>query len=812
MAKSAWVPGVALLLLLLAGGATATTAQSNSRLNGVVKDSATGETIPYADVTAVEARITVTTNYDGRFTLLRVPVDSFTVRIEALGYAPLERRLSAGGRVMEFLLARRAVALEAIQVTAVARDVELTEHAAQVALSPAQVAALPSVGQPDVFRALQLLPGISSSGDGSSGLYVRGGTPDQNLVLFDGMTVYHIDHFFGLFSAFNNDAIKDVRVFTAAFPARYGGRVSSVLDLTGKVGNEQRFRLQGGASLLSADAVAEVPLGKGSWLFSARRSYTDVLRTPLYDKLFDFRTGSTDEGTTIGSGPGGRPGFRANEVQVQPDFYFYDVQNKVSYRPSPADLVSASLYAGADRLDESNSVQFGGGGLGGNFGSDAPASTVTDVTDWGNRGASGRWSREWSDRWSTDVLVAASRYQSENRTENSVSGTSNGGAGRFGGTFSFAEDNVVDNLTFRLGSELRLANDLRFQLGSWLERSEVSYEFDRLSSDTLALDVGRQARGQVAGGYLESTWSPLRPLSLTTGVRASHYDLTGDLYWEPRASATIQVGDGLRLNGAWGKYHQWVNRAENEDVLEGSRDFWLLADDELPPTAAEHWVLGAALTRGTYAFSVEAYEKDFSNITLFSTRYRIGPIGDAGQLFFTGSGVARGVELLAQKTAGTLTGWLTYTLAEATNRFAEINGGEQFPATHDARHSFKLVGNYQLGRWQLGGSWVFTSGRPYTIPESQYSLVLLDGSRQSYIHVGDKNGERLPAYHRLDLSARRRFERERFSWDLGFSVFNAYNRDNVWYRQFDLSQQPITITDVSMLGLTPSIDVRFALR
>ena len=288
--------------------------------------------------------------------------------------------------------------------------------------------------------------------------------------------------------------------------------------------------------------------------------------------------------------------------------------------------MSVSLYAGADRLDESNSVQFGGGGLGGVLG-DAPTSTVTDITDWGNRGASGRWSREWSGQWSTDLLMAASRYRSENRTENNVSGTANGGAGRFGGTFSFAEDNVVDNLTFRLGSELRVANHLRFQLGSWLERSEVSYEFDRLSSDTLALDVSRQARGQVAGGYLESTWSPLRQLSFTTGVRASHYDLTRDLYWEPRASATIEVGNGLRLNGAWGKYYQWVSRVENQDVLEGSRDFWLLADDDLAPAAAEHRVLGAALTRGNYTFSVEAYEKDFSNITLFSTRYRMGPIG-----------------------------------------------------------------------------------------------------------------------------------------------------------------------------------------
>jgi hypothetical protein len=159
-----------------------------------------------------------------------------------------------------------------------------------------------------------------------------------------------------------------------------------------------------------------------------------------------------------------------------------------------------------------------------------------------------------------------------------------------------------------------------------------------------------------------------------------------------------------------------------------------------------------------------------------------------------------------------LTGWLTYTLASVTNRFAEVNRGEDFPASHDQQHAIKAVGTYDFGPWQFATSWVYGSGRPYTIPESQYYLELLDGTRQSYIHVGDKNGERLPAYHRLDLSATRRFEGESIDWEIGLSVFNAYNRNNIWYRQFDLSQQPIAVTDVTMLGFTPSIDVKFTLK
>lgn len=434
-------------------------AQDTRTVQGVVRDSLSGETLPHAAVVVDGRRISAQTNFDGRFTLLAVPTDSLTLRVQALGYAPVELTVepSTESRVLEIRLQRQAIALEGLEVSA-DQSVDVVRDISEMAMTPEVVAVLPSMGEVDMFRALQLLPGITSAGDGS-GLYVRGGTPDQNLVLFDGMTMYHVDHFFGLFSAFNADALKDVSVHTGGFPARYGGRVSSVVDMIGKTGDEQRFRIGAGVNLLSARVVAEVPLGgKGSWLIAARRSYTDVVKSPLYDKLFDFRAEPEPAGLA-GLGGGGLV------VQLQPDFYFYDLNSKLSYRPTNRDLVSFSLYSGVDQLDQTASS----GGFGGGGGPAAQAPDREHVTDWGNRGASARWFREWNHRLSSDILVAASSYFSDDVNISESAGRT--------------EANEVDDLSVRLDTELRATPGLTFGFGGWWTESSVSYEFARVTDD-----------------------------------------------------------------------------------------------------------------------------------------------------------------------------------------------------------------------------------------------------------------------------------------------------------------------------------------
>jgi hypothetical protein len=382
-------------------------------ITGTVRDSATGEVLRNARVGLVSSPRAILTNVDGRFALLGVPEGPQTLRVQYVGYTSrlLTLRADTVTGPLAVMLTKAVVRLSTTTVQSAIDQsptvIAIGRDASVQAISTAQVEAMPSVGETDVFRTLQMLPSVAGAGNGGASLSVRGGTPDQNLVLLDGITVYHVDHFFGLFSAFNTDALKDIQLYAGGFPARYGGRVSSVIDLTGKAGDEHHFRASGGASLLSARGVVEIPLGRGSLLLSGRRSYTDVIKSGLYNKLFDFaRQGSSAQSQTqVGFGGGGpRGGGRFQQVQVDPSFYFYDLNAKLTYRPSSKDVATVSVFRGLDNLDQSQSV---GGGFarfnpGGTTAPTAGATpTLNDLTIARNMGVSARWFRQWSSRWSS---------------------------------------------------------------------------------------------------------------------------------------------------------------------------------------------------------------------------------------------------------------------------------------------------------------------------------------------------------------------------------------------------------------------------
>lgn len=793
-------------------------------LTGVVRDSATGEVLPNARVGVQSSPRVVITNADGRFTLLGVPAAPQQLRVQYIGYrtVTLPVRADSALRPLEVRLAKAVVRLSGVRATAATEEnptvVAIGRDISVQSISTAQVEAMPSVGESDVFRALQMLPSVAGAGNGGASLSVRGGKPDQNLVLLDGINVYYVDHFFGLFSAFNTDALKDIQLYAGGYPARYGGRVSSVIDLTGKAGDERQFRASGGASLLSARGVVEVPLGRGSLLLSGRRSYTDVIKSGLYNRLFDFaRAGSSTTGQP--QGPGGfgpgRGGFgRFQAATVDPSFYFYDVNAKLTYRPSSKDVATVSVFRGLDNLDQSQTL---GGGFapfnrGGQGTGPATTPTLNDLTIAQNTGASARWFRQWTSRVASDLIVSQSRYVSiSDRTASG--GTPIGGA-RF--TFGFEEDNTVDDRTVRLETTVDVAAASRLEAGLWATDNTVHYAFVVGSTtDTLQRrrNTLRDNRATTSAAFVQHRWTPVPALELTTGVRATRYDATGASFVEPRVSGGWQLSPALRLKAAWGRYHQFVNRVENEDVLQGSRDFWLLADSALPPQGSTHVVAGFLYDRPGWAFNAEAYDKTMENATLFSRRYRQQFGVNTGSFFYVGDGRARGVELLLEKKRGAFTGWTSYTLMKATNRFAEVDGGRTFASALDQRHELKGFGSFQAGQWDFSTVALYGSGRPYTAPVSQYQLKLLDGTLQSYINVSDKNSLRLPSYQRVDLAASRIFETEgSFDWRVGVSLYNVLNRRNVSFRKFDLSTTPMTVTDVAQLGFTPSLDVKLTWR
>jgi ferric enterobactin receptor len=799
------------ILIIISGWLNCSYAQQKIDIKGVVSDSESGEALPYTNVTVWGTHRGAITNSDGYFVLVNEPVGIITLVVRYLGYHPetvIVHNHPDSSKTLNIKMTPSVIELEGATVTYDAEMLDVSgKDISRITLSPRQLLQLPSVGEVDVFRSLQLLPGITGASDGESGLYVRGGTPDQNLVLFDGMTIYHVDHFFGFFSAFNSDAIKDIQIFKGGFPAEYGGRISSVVNITGKTGHQTRTQIGLGANLLSAHANVEIPLWeKGTFLFAARRSYTDFIRSPLYESIYELMTGDAPPPTSgPGQGPNVQGGPQSGDIQAaqfQPDFYFYDLNSKLTISPTSKDIMTISFYSGKDDLDKSQDF------------SDMPLQDIesdlevqletTDLNKWGNLGISGKWARQWNSRLHTDLLAAHSRYFSTYDKNMVLSALStlpddDSTGSNVGFVSASLEDNLVKDITYRLDAVYFASRSHTIKSGLWLSQFHSKYDF--ILNDTIQL-LDRDDKCWLSAFYVQDKWQ-IGKNEITAGLRFSNYENTGKWYWEPRIAVTVPVNSKFSVKAAWGYYYQYVNRIINENVLEGSRDFWILSDDNLKPSFSEHLIIGTSYETSNWLFSIEGYYKFMDNLFEFSRRFT--GRADYADYFFIGEGIAKGIELLVQKKYGKISGWIGYTLGKVEHTFSAFNDGEPFPADNDRRHEINMVAKYSLGRWTFATTGVFATGKAYTAPESQYVLKMLNDELISYIHVGDKNSYRLPEYFRIDLSASRQFEFEAWRMQAGLSIFNITNHKNVWYREYNLQTIPVTVTDALMLGFTPTI-------
>ena len=772
--------------------------QDRTTISGIVKDKESGETLPFANVFVKDTNIGTTTNADGFFTLFDIPSETSTIQVQYLGYKVETLVLTpemVKGKITILLIPDNNQLDEVVVSNDSGQQIiKMNKSVSQISLSPKKLASIPNLGEKDIFRAIQLLPGVSGTNESSSGLYVRGGTPDQNLVLLDGFTVYHVDHFYGFFSAFNSGAVKDIQLFKGGFPAEYGGRISSVMDLTGKTGNSNKLSLSAGLSLVSANATVEIPIGeKANLLIAGRRSYTDILKSGLYNSIFDLYN---DSNQTNGNNLPNFNGFQQN--QTQPSFYFYDLNTKFSYKPSDKDIISVSVYNGEDNLDSSRENQntFGSGTEERTINSD-----IEDLLNWGNWGSSVRWARQWSDKLYTNVVGAYSNYFSQRKRINDISiqladSTNTNKSG-------LVEDNNLKDFTLRIHNEYKINSKHSLEFGGQLTMNEVDYNYSLNDSITV---IDQKDKGLLKTAYLQDKWSPTERLNIVGGVRATHFDVTDEIYYEPRLSVSYKVNDKVKFKGAWGKYYQFVNRIVREDVTQGSRDFWLLANKENSPISfSQHFILGTSYEVDDWLFDVEFFEKEMTGLTEFSLRFQSALGTDPNdQLFFEGTGISRGVDFLIQKKVGKYTGWLGYTLSEVVHTFPDLNNNP-FYSLNDQRHEFKIVNVLKAGRWDLGATWVYGSGKPYTAPNGIYTITLLDGTETEYVSIGEKNGLRIDPYHRLDLSATYNFNISSGKGEMGLSVFNLYNKTNTWYNEFEVVDNQVTETNVNYIGFTPSL-------
>lgn len=783
------------------------TVKQSILISGRVKDAATGEPLPNVTVRARGAKGATTTNVDGYFTLHKIPSDTATILFTMIGYQPLHFPLaSATSRQnIEINLVSNSQSLEEIVITSRKQEsFKLNQKVGMIKLTPAAIATLPNMGQKDIFRSFQLMPGVSAGNEQTAGLYVRGGTPDQNLVLFDGFTVYNVDHLFGFFSAFNANAVKDVQLYKGAFEAKYGGRLSSVVDITGKEGNKKTFN--GGIELgfLGFNAYAETPIGKKlSGLITYRRSF----KTGLYEKITNNVTGKDDEDTPGGppGGPGGGPAGRppgGNTSNIKS--WFDDLNTKFTFTPTKKDVISFSFYTGKDFLDNALATRGGMSIGGGSFN----ANTI-DETEWGNTGASLKWSRKWNPRLFINTLFSYSNYFS-NRINtrqvmrDTVTATTTG----------ILEDNDLKDLSLKSDIEWTPNNNHSFGIGYHITKNDISYMYAR--SDTAKI-IDRQTSGNTYAFYLQDKLSLFNDkLTLIPGIRASYFEPTGKTYFEPRFNLSYAISENIKLKGSAGQYYQFVKRVVREDIMQGSRDFWVLADDNrLPVSSSAQFIAGASWENNDYLIDVEAYYKKLKGLSEYTLRFEPRPGQNSatyGENFFEGSGFAQGIDMLLQKKFGAYTGWLGYTLGEVVSNFP-VYGGSDYYANNDVRHEFKMVHMYKWRGLNVSLTWMYLTGKPYTAPTGGYFVTLLDGTTQEYLVVTEKNALRLPGYHRLDFAVTINYGKPgKANGAIGLSLFNLYNRKNVWYKNYDIEEGEIIQTDVNYLGFTPNISFSINLK
>lgn len=776
-------------------------------IKGQVVDAESGERLPNANVMVKGTRLGSATNLEGYFIIHSAPDTGIVLVVRYVGYQPQEivlDAMKASANIIVKMKPSSVLLSEVVIEGAQSTFIKSESEASLTTLSPRQLESLPRVGQTDVMRSLQFLPGVSNTNDASSGLYVRGGTPDQNLILFDGMTVYHVDHFYGFFSAFNPNAVKDIRFYRGGYPAEYGGRLSSVVDITGYAGNREHPHYGVGLNLLSANGIAEVPMfGRGSLLFAIRRSYYDLINSGAYDKLYKFLTGESRQTSGglrsfAGGGPRGNLGV---VEQAEPKSDFLDLNTKVTLNVTADDVLVASFYRSLDSQDQStdSTTQSIAG-----FSRSFARPPTTDILDQGNAGASVKWFRRWSDEFFSNTLLAYARYTSNYNF--AAGGLRTVSQNRFNSN----EDNGVEDISLKSDHQWTPATDHRASFGLQAILSSASYQLSASTpfNESRSRVLSRDQNATQVSLYAQDAWNLTPVFEVTPGLRLTYYSNTRHFYLEPRLGLRYILSETFSLKAASGQYHQFCNRIVNENLTQGSRDFWLLSDNELQPAASSDYIVGESYETSDYLVDIELYYKTAQNIVEFSQRFRRAT--DATYSFYSGSSQSKGLEVLLQKKAGMFNGWVSYTFSKTDNTFPELNGGKSFPALQDQRHEIKTIGNLNFTTdWLLSAIFVFATGKPYSSPVSQYTLTLLDGSSYQYTHIGEKNAYRLPNYQRLDVSLTYQSRMQNHTWKIGVSVFNLLNHKNVSYYEYDLSTTPMTIREITGLSLTPTLFIQF---
>ncbi|MEI6749857.1 MAG: TonB-dependent receptor [Bacteroidota bacterium] len=757
-------------LLLMIVVLYANSAAQTITISGYIQDAKTKESLIGASLFSTNTKKGTTSNVYGFYSLTLAKSDTIGLIISYIGYQPQVRKLTIKENLrLDILLIPNTSELGEVVISAERNDNNINKAQMGVINVPMHaITSLPVLaGERDILKVIQFLPGVQAGQEGTTGYFVRGGNIDQNLVQLDEATIYNPNHLFGLFSTFNINAVKSVTLTKGGFPASYGGRLSSVMDITMKDGNKENYQVEGGIGLLSTNLTLQGPLekGKSSFILSGRRSYIDLLAKPFIP--------SGINGTT---------------------YYLYDFNAKLNYELSKNDHLFVSYFTGKDYA-----IYTG-------------ASSLNFNIDFGNTTSTVRWNHLFGNKLFSNASFIFNNYHL-------------GLATTQGKYYSLLYTGIKDftgksDITYMPGPnhEVKIGFSYTYHtLYPGAVSAKIPKKGNRID---LNKDSIPQKYSNEAAFYISDELKLDDLFSVNYGIRVPVFSSGGKTYSfvEPRFTAKFTINETTSIKAAYTQMNQFVHLVPNSTASLPT-DIWLTSNNKIKPQKSTQYALGyfRNFENNGIETSIEVYYKTMDNQVLFKEGTQIVLHTNLDDVLTFGKGKSYGIEFFVKKNFGKISGWASYTLSKTTQIFPDLNFGKEFPFTYDRRHNLSLTASYLLSKyWTASADFTYYTGIAFTLPAGK-TFVAEDGSLYDgiYYDYTSRNNSRLHSYHRLDVSFSNKkqvkiwgkyYERE-----IVIGAYNVYSRQNAYFVY--LTTDPITkqpqAKQVSLLPIIPSISFNF---
>lgn len=754
-----------LLLIILVSNLDATA--QKIIVSGYVKDALSREALIGATVVNANTKTGTSTNQYGYFSLTINTVDTAELIVSYQGYVLQAKKIVSKENIQfDVLMESTTTSLSEVVVRAGRNDRNVQK--AQMGVIDVPIKAIKNfpvlMGERDVMKIIQLLPGVQAGQEGTAGFYVRGGNLDQNLVQLDEATVYNPNHLFGLFSTFNVNSINHVQLIKGGFPAEYGGRLSSILNITMKEGNKNKYQTEGGIGLLSTNLTFQGPIqkNKSSFIVSARKSYINLLLKPATSKSTNYS--------------------------------FYDLNAKMNYELGSKDHLYFSFFKGNDNAGYTG------------------ASSLNYKTDFGNTTGTFRWNHLFGSKiFSNTSLIYNDYHLGLGTTQNNY----------YEVLYTGIKDlTAKTDFTYSPNNKHKIKAGISYTYHT-LYPASVSSKIPRRGNQiSINKDSIVKRLSSELAFYLNDEYDISKTLSLNYGVRIPYFSGGAASYAgiEPRITTKISLNPTTSIKASWTLMNQFLHAVANSTASLPT-DIWLSSSNIIKPQKSSQIALGLFknFADNSIEASVEAYYKTMDNQVLFKEGSQIVVSTNLDSILTFGKGKSYGIELFVKKNIGRLTGWISYTLSKTTQQFPELNRGMEFPASFDRRHNFSVVGSYELSKhWTVSADFVFYTGRAFTLPAGRITVPvngsLYDGT---YYDFTNRNNARLRSYHRLDVSFSNKrtvkFWGKKYEREWVFGAYNLYSRLNPYFVY--LTTNPDTkqpeAKQVSLLPFIPSVSFNF---